>query len=166
MKFSDFIQRDAIVMNLASTTRDGVIREMVDAMAQAGSFPADKADDVFAAIINREEIGTTGIGSGIAVPHAKVEGVSKMTAGVGLCADGIDFSSLDCEKVKLFIMLVSPKNMPREHLNALGYMTQFLRQPSFRQALLSADLKEEIVAELDKADIQSEAEEAAKTAEN
>ena len=152
MKFSDFICGDAILTDLRSTDREGAIREIVNALRDANAFSAEKAENVYDAIINREKIVTTGVGRGIAVPHAKVDGVPRMTCALAISREGLDFSSLDCEKVKIFFLLVSPANAPREHLNAQQYITRFIRSDEFRSTILAAADAEELKAALDAAD--------------
>lgn len=159
MKFSDFVQSDAIITQMKATTRDEAIRELVDALRDANAFNAEVAEDVFAGVIRREEIGTTGIGGGIAVPHSKTPGVARTVCAIGVSEEGVDFSSLDCEKVKLFFLLVSPADCQREHLAALQYMSQFFRVETFCDALKDARDAHEIRSILDSADATPETEE-------
>lgn len=159
MKFSDIVQSDAIVTPMKAATRDEAIRELVDALRDANAFSAEAAEDVYAAAIRREEIGTTGIGRGVAVPHAKTPGVSRTVCAIGISEEGVDFSSLDCEKVKLFFALVSPSDCQREHLAALEYMSRFFRDEEFCQALKSARNATEVHAVLEQADSRPEEEE-------
>src|SRR3954452_17157570 len=89
MKLSEFIVPEAIVPALASTERDGVLRELVAALADAGALPQAAIDEVLAAIIKREQNGSTGFGKGVAVPHVKHPKVKKMAGTIGRSEAGI-----------------------------------------------------------------------------
>ena len=106
MKFSDFVSGKAIRADLRSTDKTSVIAELVESLLSAGEIkPADK-DDIVKAILKREELGSTGIGRGIAVPHTKHPSVNKLIGTVGVSTNGVEFESLDGEKVQLFFLLV------------------------------------------------------------
>ena len=102
--------------------------------------------------MKREELGSTGIGKGIAVPHTKHPSVSKLVGTVGVSADGIDFNSLDGEKVHLLFLLISPPDLPVEHLRALENISRQLRDDMFCKFLKNAKSVEEIQTVLREAD--------------
>ncbi|MBQ7813002.1 MAG: PTS sugar transporter subunit IIA, partial [Thermoguttaceae bacterium] len=126
MKFSDFILVDSIITDLKATTNEGVIREMVQSLQNAGGIPEAEYEGIVNAIMRREELGSTGIGRGIAVPHTKHISVDRLVGTVAISSEGVDFESLDCEKVNLFFLLVSPPDRPGEHLRALEHITRQL----------------------------------------
>src|SRR5215510_13529891 len=95
MKLREFIVGEAVVPELKGTDRDSVIRELVTALAGAGAMPADAVDEIVAALVKREQNGSTGFGKGVAVPHVKHGKVTKMAGAVGRSAAGIDFAALD-----------------------------------------------------------------------
>src|SRR3982751_6654159 len=99
MKMSDFIVTDAVVPNLKSPDRDGAIRELVESLSGGGALPADAVDEVVAALIKREQNGSTGFGKGVAVPHVKHAKVRQMSGTIGRSAGGIDFSHTDNTQV-------------------------------------------------------------------
>ena len=103
MKFSDFVSSAAIRAELTSTDKESVIGELVDSLQAAGEISAADRDDIVKAILKREELGSTGIGRGIAVPHTKHPSVNKLVGTVGVSSDGVEFDSLDGEKVQLGI---------------------------------------------------------------
>ncbi len=152
MKFSDFILVDSITTKLAETTKEGVIREMVQALSDAGGIPKDDVENIITAIMRREELGTTGIGHGIAVPHTKHISVDRLVGTVAVSPEGVDFSSLDCEKVNLFFLLVSPPDRPGEHLRALEHITRHLKNEEFCRYLKQSYTKDDILKLLDEAD--------------
>src|SRR5213592_2632868 len=99
MKLREFIVADAIVPELAATDRDGAIRELVTSLSGAGALPAESVDEVVAALIKREQNGSTGFGKGVAVPHVKHGKVRRMSGTIGRSANGIDFAALDHQPV-------------------------------------------------------------------
>ena len=108
MKLKDFIVADAIVAELAASDRDGALRELVTSLSTAGALPADAVDDVVAALIKREQNGSTGFGKGVAVPHVKHPKVTKMVGTVGRSVNGIDFAALDNQPVYSIVLVLSP----------------------------------------------------------
>ena len=89
MKFSEFVCQDAVTTSLSATDRDGIIAELVDTLVAAGGLSADHRDSIVAATIAREELGTTGIGNGVAIPHAKHPAVDRVVATVGVGEAGV-----------------------------------------------------------------------------
>jgi len=138
MRMSDFVVREAISANLAATTKDGVIREMVENLRQAGFFKNCTPDDIVKAILKRELLGSTGIGRGVAIPHAKHSGVDRLIGAVAISKGGVSFESLDGEPVYVFVMLISPNDRPGDHLRALENVSRCLRDDSFVKALRNA----------------------------
>ncbi len=152
MKLREFIVTDAIVPELEATDRDGVIRELVAALAAAGSLAEDAVDDVVAALIKREQNGSTGFGKGVAVPHVKHAKVRKMAGTVGRSGAGIDFSALDHQPVYSIVLLLSPEAQPQHHLQAMNIVFSNLQKDMFRRFLRQANTREDIVELLDEAD--------------
>ncbi|MGN0909959.1 MAG: PTS sugar transporter subunit IIA [Thermoguttaceae bacterium] len=129
MAFADFIQFDAVVTDLKAQKKNEVIAEMVDAFVKAGAVKQEDAGTVVDAVLNREELGTTGLGHGFAMPHAKVDCVDKVVGSVAISqGSGVDFDSLDGGKVNLFFMVLSPMDGASEHLKTLTYISSRLRE--------------------------------------
>ena len=152
MKFSDFVCNAAIKPQLAAEGKEGVIRELAGALVAAGEVAEEDLEGIVGAIMKREELGSTGIGRGVAVPHTKHPSVEKLVGTVGVSADGIDFSSLDGEDVQLFFLLVSPPDRPGDHLRALENISRQLRDEMFCRFLKQAKNVEDIQTLLDEAD--------------
>ena len=131
MKFSDFISTNSICSELNSVSKESVIAELVDSLVAAGNIKQADREDIIKAIMKREELGSTGIGRGVAVPHTKHPSVDKLVGTVGVSSDGLDFDSLDGEKVQLFFLLVSPPYRPGDHLRALENISRQLRAETF-----------------------------------
>jgi PTS system nitrogen regulatory IIA component len=152
MKFSDFISREAIRANLRAEDKEGVIREMTQALLDAGRIAADEHESIVKAILKREELGSTGIGRGVAVPHTKHPSVDRLVGTVAVSAAGVDFHSLDGEKVELLFLLVSPPDRPGDHLRALENISRQLRDDTFCKFLKQAKSPADITLLLDEAD--------------
>lgn len=152
MKFVDFVHVDAIRASLEAYDKEAVIRELVTALASAGRILADESDSIVAAIMKREELGSTGIGRGVAVPHTKHPSVDKLVGTVGVSHGGVDFNSLDGEKVQLFFLLISPPDRPGDHLRALENISRQLRNETFCKFLKQSKAPSDILQLLEEAD--------------
>jgi PTS system fructose-specific IIA component/PTS system nitrogen regulatory IIA component len=152
MKFSDFVCTEAIRPHLSADDKSGVIQELVDALHEAGKIAGTQRDDIIRAIMKREELGSTGIGRGVAVPHTKHASVERLVGTVGVSADGVDFDSLDGENVQLFFLLISPPDRPGDHLRALENISRQLRDDMFCKFLKKSKTAEEISQLLEEAD--------------
>jgi nitrogen PTS system EIIA component len=154
MRMSDFVVREAIIPDLKATTKEGVIREMVESLRAAGQFKTGEPEDTIKAILKRELLGSTGIGRGVAIPHTKHTSVERLVGTVALSRPGVVFDSLDGEPVHVFVLLVSPQDRPGDHLRALENVSRTLRDDGFVRALRSATTREQIWALLDESDQQ------------
>jgi nitrogen PTS system EIIA component len=154
MRMSDFVVRDAIIPELTASTKEGVIREMVESLKAAGQFKSGDPEDVIRAILKRELLGSTGIGRGVAIPHTKHPSADRLVGTVALSRNGVSFESLDGEPVHVFVLLVSPQDRPGDHLRALENVSRGLRDDGFVRALRSATTREGVWALLEDADHQ------------
>lgn len=152
MKLSDLIDPKAIVSDLECTTKEDVIRELVEVLAKAKKIDEKDSKKLVAALMAREQLGSTGIGQGLAVPHAKHTSVENLVAAFGRSKKGIDFDSLDGEPVYLVFLLLSNKEASGLHLEALAYITKLLRDDLFCRFLKDAKDHAEIVELLKEAD--------------
>lgn len=152
MKFADFVSREAIRAQLTASDKEGAVREMVQALLDTGQIDADEVESIVKAILKREELGSTGIGRGVAVPHTKHPSVDRLVGTVAISRKGVDFASLDGETVQLFFLLVSPPDQPGDHLRALENISRRLRDDTFCRFLKQAKNAEDIRQLLDEAD--------------
>ncbi len=152
MKFADFICADAISAQLGADEKEAVIREMIGALVSAGSIAEENRDDIVAAVMKREELGSTGIGRGVAVPHTKHASVEKLVGTVAISEEGVDFDSLDGERVQLLFLLVSPPDRPGDHLRALENISRQLRDDAFCRYLKQAKTPADVQQLLEEAD--------------
>jgi mannitol/fructose-specific phosphotransferase system IIA component (Ntr-type) len=152
MKLGDFIVKDSIVAELKATSRDGVIRELVEALAAAGAVAQGDVDTICKTIIDREKHGSTGFGKGVAVPHGKIACIKKRIGTIGRSAAGVDFSALDQAPVYSVVLLLSPPDNPDGHLHAMENIFRNLQQDNFRRFLRQASSRKEILELLEEAD--------------
>ena len=152
MKFVDFVSSIAIQPNLAAIGKEDVIREMTAALVEAGDIQASELESTIKAIAKREELGSTGIGRGVAVPHTKHPSVDRLVGTVGVSVQGVDFKSLDGEKVHLFFLLISPPDKPGDHLRALENISRQLRDDTFCRFLKQSKTAADIWQLLEEAD--------------
>ena len=152
MKLNEFIVNDAIIAELGAADRDGVIRELVESLAAAGALPRGDVDEVVAALIKREQNGSTGFGKGVAVPHVKHARVRQMCGTIGRSAAGVDFAALDHQPVFSVVLLLSPENQPQQHLAAMNAVFNNLQQDTFRRFLRQSESRETIVDLIEEAD--------------
>jgi fructose-specific phosphotransferase system IIA component len=152
MKFVDFVSREAIRTSIEVDNKEQVIRSMATALLEAGKIPPDQHESIVEAILKREELGSTGIGRGVAVPHTKHPSVKELVGTVAVSEMGVDFDSLDGEKVHLLFMLVSPPDRPGDHLRALENISRQLRDETFCRFLKQAKQPDDVWQLLEEAD--------------
>lgn len=152
MKLGDFVVPGAIVANLESVDRNGVIRELVGALSSAGVITAADAEAITRAVIQRENQGSTGFGKGVAVPHVKHAKVPRIMAAIGRSANGVDFSALDRAPVYTVVLLLSPPDSPDGHLQAMENIFRHLQRDNFRRFLRQSETAEAIMELINEAD--------------
>jgi PTS system nitrogen regulatory IIA component len=155
MRMSDFVAREAIIPELKATTKEGVIREMVEGLKAAGYIKGGDSDDIVKAILKRELLGSTGIGRGVAIPHTKHSSVDRLIGTVAISPQGVAFESLDGEPVHVFVLLISPQDRPGDHLRALENVSRSLRDDGFVRSLRHTNGRDAIWNLLDEADHQA-----------
>ncbi len=152
MKFCNFVKSDAIKVDLIAKDKESVIRELVGSLTASGQLKSDEQENIIQAILKREELGSTGIGRGIAVPHTKHPSVTEPIGTIGISPDGVEFQSLDGEKVQLFFMLISPPDRPGDHLRALENISKQLQDDVFCRFLKQSKTAEDVKQILEEAD--------------
>jgi PTS system fructose-specific IIA component/PTS system nitrogen regulatory IIA component len=152
MKFADFICKSAIRTQLPAGDKETVIRQMAQSLADAGAISQPQLESIVQAILKREELGSTGIGRGVAVPHTKHPTVERLCGTVAVSTEGVDFDSLDGEKVHLLFLLVSPPDRPGDHLRALENISRQLRDDTFCRFLKQSKNPDDVWQLLEEAD--------------
>ena len=141
MKISDILKLDAIIADLKAKDKSEAIKELAQAVSPvAGAEP----EDVAAVLLEREHLGSTGIGGGIAIPHGKLETVKSIAVGFGRSVKGIEFNSLDKRPVHLFFLLLTPEHSTGGHLKVLAHISKLLKMNQFKERLLSGGSTEQI----------------------
>ena len=152
MKLTDFIVEDAIIIELKTTEKETVIREMMDALKETQKIRNKDFENVIKALMKREELGSTGIGKGVAVPHTKHDCIKKIVGTIARSVKGVDFNALDGEPVHLFFLLLSPDDSAGAHLAALERISTVIRDNDFRRFMREANGKAGIIEILKEVD--------------
>lgn len=135
MKIVDFLNEKAISANIKATNKDGIIRELVDILSKAEGIR--NKEELYKVLVNREALGSTGIGQGVGIPHGKTNVVKKLVAAFGICHQGVNFDALDGEPVYIFFLLVAPEDSAGPHLKGLARISRLLKDKYFRETLKS-----------------------------
>ena len=143
MKILDFLSEDCILCGMDGKTKKEVITELVEVLAKKKLVK--DVDKTVEAIIKRENTGSTGIGQGVAIPHAKSENVSKIVASLGISRTGVEFNSLDGEPAYIIFLMLAPPESVSEHLQAIAKVSRLLKDKFFRQSLKDARRSREVI---------------------
>jgi PTS system nitrogen regulatory IIA component len=148
MTLLDILSPNSTIVGLSADSKEGIIRELVESLEEGESI-SDR-DKVLQAVLERENMMSTGIGDGIAIPHGKSDAVVKLTAALGTHKRGVDFETLDGEPAFVFFLLVSPANISGPHIKALARISRLLKNDDFKKSLIEATTADEIVAAIEK----------------
>ncbi len=143
VNIKDLLQDELVFDNISATDKIGVIKELAVSLKRAGKI--GDADELVRVLIEREALGSTGIGDGIAIPHGKLGSIREMIVAFGRSREGVDFQSRDAKPVYLFFLLVTPLDMPGEHLRTLARISRILKNPVLRDNLTHAAHREELL---------------------
>lgn len=143
MSILEKINTSTVCTPLRSTTKSAVLRELVTILKEAGLVR--NIDAACLAVNNREQLGSTGLGEEIAIPHAKTDTVDDVAIVVGISPQGIDFDSLDGKPVRIFFLILAHPDHASSHIEALSQIAKLTRNKSFCQMLISAKNNEELV---------------------
>lgn len=138
MDVMDFLSKKAISTDIKSTKKEDIMRELVDALINAGEIEKRYRNKLIDALMARESLGSTAIGQGVAIPHAKSDCVDKLVAAFGISKKGVNFDSLDGEPAYIFFLLVAPQDSAGPHLKALARISRLLKDKYFRDSLRAA----------------------------
>jgi len=142
MNITDLLQKNFIVDELKSKTKKEVLFELSEVFLHGG-MKVD-CDVMVEVLLEREKLGSTGIGDGIAIPHGKLSGLDNLIVSFGRTKEGIDFDSLDGKPVHIFFLLMAPENSAGQHLKALAKISRMLKEEEFRKELMEVKTSEEI----------------------
>ncbi len=136
MRLVDIISRDSIEVELRSTNKPEVITELAGLLARA--LPGADPERIAHTLFERERLATTGVGDGVAIPHGKLPGLSRIVAALGIARAGIPFDAVDGRPVTVFAALLAPPESTGDHLKALAWVSRLLKVPEVRERLLAA----------------------------
>ena len=142
MRILDVLPKEAIIGDLKATDKAGIIEELVKPiakLAQVGSA------DLVQVLMERERLGSTGIGGGIGIPHGKMKNLTNLMLGFGLSKKGVDFDAMDGRPTHIFFLLITPENSTGLHLKILARISKILKHDPFKERLLSASSRDEIL---------------------
>ena len=152
MKIMDFLSRRAVTVDLKARDKKGVIAELVDLLVKSGEIKPKSKDELTKALMDREVLGSTGIGQGIGIPHGKSASVKKLIGAVGISRKGVDFDSLDGESVYIFFLLLAPQESAGPHLKALARISRLLKDKYFRDLLKNTATGKDLINIITKED--------------
>ena len=158
MKITDLLKKDTVIIDLAATSKSAAIDEMTKKLDQAGRL--NSLDGFREAILKRESQSTTGIGEGIAIPHAKTDAVKTPSILFAKSTKGVDYESLDGQPAHLLFMIAASAGANNEHLETLSRLSSLLMDAKFRESLLAAQSPEEVINIIDAKEKEEDGEEA------
>lgn len=142
MKLGEYLDKTMILPELTASTKDEVLAELVAPVVKI--MPHLDRDAVLSVLKERESLGTTGIGDGIAIPHGKLESIDRIVLVAGRSTAGVDFESLDFKLCNIFFLVLAPEQVAGMHLRILAQISRLLKDPEFRKAFMAAADAEEL----------------------
>ena len=142
MKIGDILIGDLIIPELTSKNKKEVLEELVSVIVKQNNLL--NKEELIEVLLERERLGSTGIGDGIAIPHGKLKNIDTLLASFGKSIDGVDFDSMDGKPTHLFFLLVAPENSAGIHLKALARISRLLKDSSFKQDLMETKSKDDL----------------------
>ena len=134
MKLSDYLDRDLIIPELMSTRKSDVLSELLGPFQ--GKWPDKDKDKAHTILMQREELGSTGIGDGVAIPHGKMDDLKDIVLIIGRSLKGVEFHSLDTKPCFIFFLVLAPEEVAGQHLRILAQISRLLKDPGFRETFL------------------------------
>jgi PTS system nitrogen regulatory IIA component len=150
MKLLDILPKKSIIPDLKGKTKKQVLEELIDALLR--EKPELDRERLMAVLLERERLGSTGIGDGIAIPHGKLKDLNQLILAFGKSSAGVDFESMDGKPVHLFFLLVAPENCTGIHLRALARIARLLKNAPVRKRLANVSTQDEIYAVIQQED--------------
>ena len=136
MRIAEFLRAEGVVASLEAQSKQAVLEELAAALARAN--PSLQAATILSVLAERERLGSTGVGEGVAIPHGKLPGLTTLCAALAVSKDGIDFDAIDGKKTHLFFALVAPEHSAGLHLKALARISRIFKSSVLRERLIGA----------------------------
>lgn len=142
MKLTDLLSHEAIIPDIESTTKEGVIEEVAEVIARV--YPGHDKNEIASVLLEREKLGSTGIENGVAIPHAKMKDLNRIIIAVGRSRQGIDFAAHDGKPSYLFFVMLAPDSSAGIHLKTLARLSRLLKEERVRSLLMEAQAADDI----------------------
>jgi PTS system nitrogen regulatory IIA component len=143
MKIMDFLSQDSIIVDLKATDKKSAVVELAGVLKNTKKIK--DTDDIINVVLEREKLGSTGIGQGVAIPHGKTDLLQDQMGVLGISHKGIEFNSLDGELVHIIFLLVGPVEVAGRHLKALSRISRLFKDKFLRQAIKDAKTAQEVI---------------------
>ena len=148
MKLLDLMSTNRVAYRLTASDKDGILNELVSRCfiqdAESLGLKAQDQEAILEVLQEREALGSTGIGEGVAIPHGKFPNLHTLAAGIGIHKEGIDFGALDGNKSRFFVVLLAPEDSAGQHLKALARIARLFRDAGFKRRLIDAQTTQEL----------------------
>jgi len=145
MKIVELLDKEAVSVDIKSVNKEEILSEMVNLLVSSGNIKKSDTNEIIEKLKERETLGSTGIGKGVAIPHAKCPEIKKMVAAFGISKEGVDFKSLDGKPTYIFFLLIAPGETPGPHLKALARISRLLDDKFVRDRLRAAGNARELL---------------------
>jgi len=142
MKILDVLEKEAVIVDLKATDKIGVLEELVHPIARTAEVDRQ---ELLRILMERERLGSTGIGGGIGIPHGKIKSLESLVLGFGLSRKGVNFESMDGKPTHIFFLLITPENSTGLHLKLLARISRILKNDPFKEKLVSAKDRDEVI---------------------
>lgn len=137
MKLGDYLEKDLVLSELTSATKSEVLNELITPLSE--KYPEMDTNQAVRVLLDREKLGTTGIGDGIAIPHGKLEDLDKVIVIAGRSKTGVEFDALDHKPCSIFFLVLAPESVAGMHLRILAQISRILKDSEFRNEFIGAD---------------------------
>ena len=148
-----FLCKDAIEVDLQAIKKKETLKELIDKLVVAKRIKENAKEKILQALLDREKLGSTGIGQGVAIPHAKTDKVTEIVCAFATSRKGVEFDALDGEKVYIIFLLIAPHDSAGMHLKVLAKISRLLKDKFFRQALREAKVPSEVIKIIKEEDV-------------
>ncbi len=156
MRFTDYITESSVIVDLKARDKEGALKEIVDTLKNRGVLRGEAP--YLEALVEREKLCSTGIGRGVAIPHAKLKGIDAILVSFARSKEGVDFEALDKKPVHFFFTIFTPEDVPEEYLVLLARISRIAKDEEFRKAVLEAETPQDIIKIFEEKDQEFEKE--------
>ncbi len=149
MKILDYLPKETILTRLKATDKKGVLEELAIPIAMATQT---NSGEIAKVLMERESLGSTGIGGGIGIPHGKMQGLKSLVIGVGISPEGVEFDAMDNKPTHIFFVILTPEESAGLHLVVLARISKMLKEETFKKKIMSSKSPEEVIKAIEEVD--------------